>query len=194
MNKFVLTENEKAFHKEIHDSACRTHRDKYCRYSGHDYSLHLDSALHVGKQFINLLNDNQLNVLCAISCHDIIEDCGVNYNDLIVTLESKSVLHQGMLTKADTIFIADCVYNVTNELGRNRKERAEKTYPKIAACEYATFVKLCDRIANMRFGWLKGGDMLHKYKKEHAHFYEILGANYAHFQPMWKELEYMSNM
>ncbi|MFM9449568.1 hypothetical protein ACKI1Y_44750, partial [Streptomyces acidiscabies] len=82
--------------------------------------------------------------------HDTTEDCRINYNDV------KSEFGE---------LVADFVYRVTNELGRNRVERADKTYPKIAECAIATWVKLCDRISNMRFSYFVWDDreMFRKY-------------------------------
>lgn len=45
--------------------------------------------------------------------------------------------------------MAEIVFCVTNEQGRNRKERIKRTYPKIRNNRWAQFVKLCDRIANV---------------------------------------------
>ena len=52
--------------------------------------------------------------------------------------------------------VAEIVYAVTDEEGRNRQERKEKTYPKIAANFKAVRVKICDRIANIKFSLAQG--------------------------------------
>jgi hypothetical protein len=167
--------------------AVNKHREKGCRYSGNDYKLHLDSVVHVGRQYLHLLKDHHLEVLCALSCHDLLEDCGMNYNDLVTLFKQFS-------STGDATFFADCVYNVTNELGKNRKQRAEKTYPKIASCSYSTFVKICDRTANMRFGWFAQSDgMFSKYQQEHESFYKALDVHSEQFAPMWKELEILAS-
>jgi hypothetical protein len=71
----------------------------------------------------------------AIWLHDTIEDCRVSYSKI---------------SRKFNQFVAEIVYAVTNELGKSRKESAEKTYPKIReAGASAIFVKLCDRIANV---------------------------------------------
>ncbi len=55
---------------------------------------------------------------------------------------------------------------MTDELGRNRKERKEKTLPKIAALYDAIVVKLADRIANMRNSTKKGHKMSKMYVRK----------------------------
>ena len=84
--------------------------------------------------------------------------------------------------------IADWVYNVTNELGKNRKERAEKTYPKIATCEFSTFIKLCDRLANTKHNSTKGGTLMGMYRTEYTHFRAVLKKT-GMFEQMWAELD-----
>jgi hypothetical protein len=47
---------------------------------------------------------------------------------------------------------SEIVYALTNEKGRNRKERAGKRYYEgIRNTPYAPFVKMCDRMANIRY-------------------------------------------
>jgi len=79
---------------------------------------------------------------------------------------------------------------VTNELGKNRKERSEKTYPKIASCRLSTFVKLCDRIANAKFSYYINDEkgMYAKYQAEHPDFYKALHNPNHGFDDMWKEV------
>lgn len=98
----------------------------------------------------------KLLVEIVASCwlHDVIEDCRVNYNDLKAEFDAN---------------VADIVYNVTNELGKNRAERAEKTYPKIASDKRSLFVKCCDRLANMQHS-AENGTMRSAYIKEHEDF------------------------
>lgn len=70
------------------------------------------------------------------------------------------------MKKATNYTIAELVYAVTNEKGRNRAERAnDKYYEGIRNTEHATFVKLCDRIANIEYGGKS--DM---YAKENINF------------------------
>ena len=66
--------------------------------------------------------------------------------------------------------MAEIVYAVTDELGRNRKERKEKTYPKIKANWKATAVKICDRIANATQSRDYNKGLFEMYKKENKDF------------------------
>ena len=126
------------------------------------YSYHLDLAFHVGLKFIYLVDKNeQENVLAAIWCHDVIEDCRVTYNDLKKETNQK---------------VAELVYAVTNEKGKNRAERANsKYYDGIVHTKYATFIKLCDRISHVLHA-NKSSDigfkdsMVGKYRSENKHF------------------------
>jgi len=113
-------------------------------------------------------------IIIAGWLHDSIEDTTLTYNK-IKDLFGKEV--------------AEIVFAVTDELGRNRKERKEKTYPKIKACgEKAIAVKLADRIANIEHGMRMGGDMLDMYRKEFADFYKNLHVENTIADPLWKHL------
>jgi len=70
--------------------------------------------------------------------------------------------------------VAEIVYAVTDELGRNRKEKHTKTYPKIKANWKATVVKICDRIANMRHSKEFTPSKFKMYQSEHTFFVDSL--------------------
>lgn len=106
--------------------------------------------------------DDLESLFAACYLHDVIEDCNVTYNDLVGVVGVK---------------VADIVYDVTSELGKNRKERNEKTYPKIYKNPAAQIVKLCDRIANTEN---RDSSMYEKYKKENPAFLSgIINTSYA---------------
>jgi hypothetical protein len=70
------------------------------------------------------------------------------------------------------------VYALTNEKGWNRADRAnDKYYQDMKTITGATFVKMCDRIANVRFSRLMGSSMFEKYKAENEHFMESVNAD-----------------
>ena len=78
--------------------------------------------------------------------HDSIEDARVSYNDV------KKIALKFGLTKEQAFLASEIVYALTNEKGRNRKERAGKRYYEgIRNTPYAPFVKMCDRMANIRY-------------------------------------------
>lgn len=94
-------------------------------------------------------------ILVASALHDTLEDTDLSYKDI---------------KKAFGGEVAEIVYCVTDELGRDRKERKLKTYPKIKANWKATAVKICDRIANMRQSYDYNESMFKTYKQEHETF------------------------
>ena len=125
------------------------------QYGTRPYSFHLESVVKVAKN-VNLEND----IILGCWLHDTIEDCDVSYQDI------KREFGEN---------VAEIVYAVTDELGRNRKERKEKTYPKIRAIENAVCVKLCDRIANLDQTISdRKIDLLSMYYKEQKDFKEKL--------------------
>jgi (p)ppGpp synthase/HD superfamily hydrolase len=127
------------------------------------YTKHLDDVVNVLKSF-----GYSGKYIVAGYLHDAIEDTTISYNDI------KDYFG---------VEVAEIVYCVTDELGRNRKERKEKTLPKIASNPDAIIVKLADRIAN-----IKHGGKVTMYAKEHSEFKSYL------YKPglcddMWESLE-----
>lgn len=111
----------------------------------------------------NILEDVGVTteVVVAGILHDVLEDSELSFNDI---------------RKAFGENVAEIVYAVTDELGRNRKERKEKTYPKIRNNNDAITVKLADRLANVMHGSLHGNVSLTKmYLKEWPSFLNELG-------------------
>ncbi|GAA3624335.1 HD domain-containing protein [Flavivirga jejuensis] len=133
--------------------AIRVHGEQ--QYGARPYSFHLESVVQVAKE-LNLEND----IILGCWLHDTIEDCDVSYQDI------KREFGRDL---------AEIVFAVTDELGRNRKERKVKTYPKIKANEKALSVKLCDRIANLNQTISdEKFDLLSMYFKEQQEFKEKL--------------------
>jgi len=148
------------------------------------YEFHLRMAANVCKEFKHLLpnrNDGETSfredVLLATWGHDLIEDTRVSYNDVKVELGHNAT---------------EIIYAVTNEKGRNRKERANaKYYAGIRETPGAVFVKLCDRIANVQYGIMTKSRTVEMYRKENELFEKTLGRydEYSHLEPMFAELE-----
>jgi len=99
-------------------------------YDIYPYGYHIRQVVTIAEE---LGYDESIVVAAAL--HDTLEDTELSYNDL---------------KKAFGVEVAEIVYCVTDELGRDRKERKEKTYPKIRSNWKAGVVKLCDRIANIQ--------------------------------------------
>jgi (p)ppGpp synthase/HD superfamily hydrolase len=89
---------------------------------------------------------------------------------------------------------ADIIYAVTNEKGKNRKERGGvKYYEGIRQTPGAVFVKLCDRIANVQYSKMTKSRMFEMYKKEHQDF-ELMIGRYTANQDLEPMFEYLSNL
>ena len=121
------------------------------------YSHHLRMVVEVAKKFIHLIPEEYRDiVIAACWLHDTIEDTRQTFNDVRI---------------ATNLEVAEIVYALTNEKGRTRRERAnEKYYEGIRNTRFATFCKLCDRIANIEYSLSKGSDALSMYSKENPHF------------------------
>lgn len=89
--------------------------------------------------------------------HDLIEDCRITYNDLLENGAGKE--------------IAEIIYALTDEKGKNRAERTrEEHYKKLVQIPGVAYVKFCDRIANVRYSRFAESSMYEKYKREHPEF------------------------
>lgn len=133
------------------------------------YEFHLRMAAQVAVDFIHLLKGKEkfANVEIQLACygHDLIEDTRCSYNDVKENLG---------------VIAADIVYAITNEKGRNRKERAnDRYYQCIRDTPGAPFVKLCDRIANVQYSKMTKSGMFAMYEKENPDFImSIVGGDY----------------
>lgn len=108
----------------------------------------------------------QSDITYALWGHDLLEDTLLSYS---------------ALAERFSCVMAEIVYAVTNEKGRSRSERAnDKYYDGIRATPGAAFVKLCDRIANVKYSKMTGSAMFSKYQKEQRSFALGLGFNSSH--------------
>lgn len=127
-------------------------------YGSRPYHFHLERVVDIAER-----HDLSKEIRIACWLHDTLEDCDVKYRDIVENF--------GMN-------VAEMVYAVTDELGRNRKERKLKTYPKIKAIPGGLEVKLCDRIANLEQSILDNLEShLSMYLREHTDFRENLFEN-----------------
>ena len=139
-------------------------------YDGHPYYYHLEQVVDVLKEF-GFTED--VYVISGY-LHDTLEDTSISYNDI---------------KKQFGLDVAEIVYAVTDELGRNRKERKYKTYPKIKINEDAIIVKLADRIANVRNSLKHKPEMAEMYVKEFEIFKGELYNEKTSTHSLWLELE-----
>ena len=145
------------------------------------YSVHLKFVEAQGENFIHLIPNsyvydiknkyseivNYKNIIrLALTTHDIIEDGRFSYNDVKTLASNLGNTVAGEL-------VADIVYAVTDEKGKNRAERKnEKYYKELRENKLAVFVKLADLSANILFSKLTGSSMYERYKKEFPKFKE----------------------
>jgi len=154
---------------KIKEKAFEYHRSTNHFYDDKPYEYHLEMTAQVAQKFIHLIPQKYKDIVIA-SCyfHDSLEDTRITYNDLL---------------KETSLQVADIVYALTNEKGKTRKERAnDKYYQGIRETPYATFVKLCDRIANVEYSMTTRSRMLEMYRKEMPEFIETL------YDEKWDEM------
>lgn len=174
------------------DHSIKAHAAVNHFYDGKPYGeTHLQMSVNFGVMFIHLIpKKDRNNVIAGIWEHDTIEDCGLTFNDV---------------KNATNEIVAELAYACTNEKGRTRAERANnKYYRGIKRTKYAKFVKLCDRIANVKYSLDAKSRMINMYKKEGKHFEKCLTNtffdkfwNLIHFriEPDYKEMfTYLNNL
>lgn len=147
------------------DYACLCHWQVNHFYGDKPYSYHLQMVYDYGVKYIDLLINNRFRteILSACWTHDLIEDTRQTYNNV----KDKT-----------NLLIADITYALTNEKGKNRKERAnDKYYEGIRKQPGAVFVKLCDRLANVKHSVDTNSSMLNGYRKEHKDFVGHMSIN-----------------
>ena len=106
------------------------HHHKNQTYDIYPYMYHIHSVVNLAKEHGW---GEMIQVIAAL--HDTLEDTTLSYNDI---------------RKAFGLQVAEAVFALTDELGRNRKERKSKTYPKIRSNPNAVVVKILDRVANLQ--------------------------------------------
>jgi len=129
------------------------------------YIKHIDDVVDVMKRF-----GYSGKYIIAAYLHDIVEDTALSYNKI---------------KKRFGLEVAEMVYCVTDELGRDRAEKKAKTLPKTASNPNAIELKLGDRIANIEHGGKIG-----MYRDEYEQFHGALFLNTPKDgAPMWEHLE-----
>jgi len=170
-----------AIHSEIvktaQQYAVKCHAETNHTYDNQPYEVHLRMVYAFGVRYEYLLpHDTKEYALAACWTHDTIEDCRQTYNDV------KTVCGEE---------IAELTYALTNLKGKNRKERAgDAYYEGIRNTPLARFVKVCDRLANVKYSLEKGDSrMRNVYQKENPHFVKELYDEAL--KEMFEELEHI---
>lgn len=143
------------------------------------YEFHLRMVVQNAEKFIHLIEADRSDIISACWLHDTIEDCRVNF---------------GQIQRITNVHVAEMVRACTNDArGRNRYERmSEACYSDLRTIHGATFVKLCDRIANVQYSKMTGSNMFDMYSQEHKHFTDMLRHNTPAgdtLEPMWQYLD-----
>lgn len=153
-----------------------THHGSQVYANIHPYVIHLHDVMMVLVEF----GIHDPDLLASAWLHDVIEDTACNYHDVENEFGTK---------------IADIVYVLTDELGKNRKERKVKTLPKLNNFVEAQVVKLADWIANVRQCHRNSHKMYQMYKKDFQFFRDLKNQSLGHplmrgnMLTMWEELE-----
>ena len=131
------------------------------------YIKHLEDVYNVLVRF--KIEDPVIRT--AAFLHDAIEDGAASY---------------GKIERKFGKDVAELAYAVTDELGRNRRERHAKTFPKIKNDMRALILKLADRIANIEYGRSKNAvnSLFDMYKKEYRTFKKELNGNPSDFSQL----------
>lgn len=142
------------------------------KYGENLYVKHLDDVYEVLKRF----GFDKPELLEAAYLHDIVEDTNISIQEIEKVFGWK---------------ISDLVWRVTSAEGKNRKERNERTYPKIAGDYWSIVLKLADRIANVEESIKTGSTLLHMYKKEYPYFKSSLLGVFVdeRSMSMWNHLD-----
>ena len=136
---------------EAKEYAFNAHADQ--KYGDKPYSYHLDAV-------VSLLEPYGTLAQVIGYLHDVVEDTEVSIDEI-----------ENQFGKT----VSECVAILTDESGRNRKERKQKTYAKMSRVsgdlQLALVVKAADRLANVLASVeLQQKDKLKMYQKEHRDF------------------------
>ena len=161
------------------EAAAQCHAAVNQTYDGYlPYAFHLRLTASYALRFLPLLQLDEPQgetVLAAAYFHDTLEDARLSYNDLTALLTRLKDEH-GL--RLDVRAAAEAVYALTNDKGRTRAERAGDAYYKgIRETPFAPFLKMCDRLANLRYStlWTPRQRMAQVYAEEMPHFLKNIG-------------------
>lgn len=167
--------NKLSFVEKARYLAITSHNRTNHYYSQYPYETHLNMVMDFAMKHIYLIEQERQDiVLAACWCHDIMGDARVKYNEIVKILNED---------------VAEIIRTVTSDpRGRSRRERLTPLILKeIGESKEATFVKVCERIANTVFARVKNKVMYDFYRSEYMDFVESV------YRPdlltLFKELE-----
>lgn len=164
--------------KRAREYAVKAHGGQ--KYGEKPYVYHLDAVATLAH--ITLPDDEDVVVVAYL--HDVPEDTPITLLDLMQAFGRVN---------------AEAVGYVTDEPGKNRRERKAATHAKLAKVDewsesgaMALLVKLCDRVVNVR-ECVVGGNagLLDMYRKEQEAFHKAVSRKdwHASHEVLWAELE-----
>ena len=137
------------------------------KYGVHPYSYHLNYVVNILTEYGYAEDDA---IISAGWLHDTIEDTDTTHAMLVLEFGKE---------------IADIVWAVSSEPGKNRQAKFRNTAPKIISNKKALVIKLADRIANTEASLANNPKLYQMYVKEFTLFHELL---YQDNLPMWNRL------
>ena len=168
------------------------------------YGFHLKMVASFVSRYGYLVAESEADILVLYGSaylHDTIEDARMTYNDIVKFIDDfrvgSFVLPEEIKRKLEEQ-VPEIVYALTNEKGRNRKERANETYYKgIRDTRFASFIKMCDRLANIQYTmmFVFANRMLEVYRREYPEFIRSISEGSVTPIPdvMKKEAEWLLN-
>lgn len=179
--------------KETFKKACELHEGQM--YGNLPYMEHVCQVFYEVLKHEHIINegippfDLSTRIICLQTAlfHDALEDCDITYNDI------KRLKYEEFDEELDLIIEPKYIYNITNDLGKDRVERNLRTYLRMRDYPISIFVKLCDRLANMKSSKERGSTMFKRYKRElpvmkYTLYTNSEGRKHKWSDPLWDEL------
>lgn len=159
---FLYQKNEEKIYEALRD-ASTLHDLSNNRYGEFNYIVHLISVLDLTVKYGSFIaeNEEQLVALCVAACfHDVVEDTFVTLDEIRTYLTNRQY--------SENVINMVCeIVDALTTHGTTRKERHSPAYyEKIRSVWGASFVKMADRLANMKMSYLFNSSLLKMYQKE----------------------------
>ena len=159
---FLYQKNEEKIYEALQD-ASTLHDLSNKKYGEFNYIVHLIHVLDQTVKYGSFLveTEEQLVAICVAACfHDVIEDTPYSLEELRTYLTDKQ------FGENVTNMVCEIVDALTTR-GTTRKERHSPAYyERIRSVWGASFVKMADRLANVKMSYLFNRSRLKMYQKE----------------------------
>lgn len=169
----------------VEKAAFRIHDEVNQKYDGIlPYGYHLKLTASYVSRYGYQVAENEADVLILYASaflHDAIEDARMSYHDIVRFIREfkiEGIVLPPNCQKYIQEQVPEIVYALSNEKGRNREERANESYYRgIRETRFASFIKLCDRLANIQYTtqFVFTNRMYEVYKQEHPQFIRSIG-------------------